>query len=210
MKEQKEAASKQRRRAFVTAGAAVVALLLFIIAMFMWHRSESAALRAEEQARIALVARTSAEMTPASADRDILFACQLAKDLKSVADMEWSNAGNVLLVALNRNLERTSELLRFNFDRRKLFPVDSRNPIKLQTLVASLAWHPSDQLVAFGTEGGAVILYSFTGWQTNPIGGQRLPDSEQSMSRPVILKIIYQLLRESTLGGEFGLWITGN
>jgi hypothetical protein len=59
----------------------------------------------------------------------------------------------------------------FNFDRRKLIPVDSRNPIKIPTLIASLAWHPSDRLVAFGTKDGAIILHSFAGWQTKPIGG---------------------------------------
>jgi hypothetical protein len=92
-------------------------------------------------------------------------------ETESVVGMEWSNAGNVLSVALNRDLEKNSELLCFSFDRRKLTPVDSRNPIKIPTLIASLAWHPSDQLVAFGTKEGTIILHSFTGWQTKPIGG---------------------------------------
>jgi WD40 repeat protein len=113
--------------------------------------------------------RTLPELEPMSDQPD--FSIPLKPETESVSDMEWSNAGSILSVALNRNLEKTSELLRFNFDRRKLDPVDPRNPVKLQTLVASLAWHPSDQLVAFGTEGGAVILHSFSGWQTKPIGG---------------------------------------
>ena len=92
-------------------------------------------------------------------------------ETESVVGMEWSNAGNVLSVALNRDLEKNSELLCFSFDQRKLTPVDSRNPIKIPTLIASLAWHPSDQLVAFGTKEGTIILHSFTGWQTKPIGG---------------------------------------
>jgi WD40 repeat protein/class 3 adenylate cyclase/tRNA A-37 threonylcarbamoyl transferase component Bud32 len=108
------------------------------------------------------------ELEPVSDQPDLSIARK--SETESVVSMEWSNTGNVLSVALNRDSDKSSELLCFSFDRRKLSPVDSGNPIKIPTLIASLAWHPSDQLVAFGTKEGAIILHSFAGWQTKPIG----------------------------------------
>jgi WD40 repeat protein len=54
-------ANKLRRRAFVTAGAAGVALILLVVSVFLWRKSELAAGKAEEQARIAAIQRNAAE-----------------------------------------------------------------------------------------------------------------------------------------------------
>lgn len=89
--------------------------------------------------------------------------------------MEWSNRGDVLLLALNRENRNTAEILRFRFDGKSLNPVDPSNPIKVPALIASFAWHPSDRLIAIGTKGGAAMLHDFTAGQTKPVVGHDGP-----------------------------------
>ena len=64
-KEQKESANKLRRRAFVAAGAAGVALILLVVSAFLWRKSESASVKAEEQARKAARPRRARHGSPA-------------------------------------------------------------------------------------------------------------------------------------------------
>jgi WD40 repeat protein len=109
--------------------------------------------------------RTLPEFQPVQPDLEVI---QKA-GTRGIAKMEWSKAGDTLLVALNREDENASEILRFQFDGKALHLVDTPKPIKIPALIASFAWHPSGQLVAIGTRGGAVILYFFGGEQTIPI-----------------------------------------
>jgi WD40 repeat protein len=106
--EQKRAAQKLLRWALAAGCAAVAALLLLVLSVHMWQTSESAALRAQEQARINMVEKLAADLTPASADRNILCTCQLIKALQHPG-----RSGNPL------RLERAMSVLDDELERRR-------------------------------------------------------------------------------------------
>lgn len=80
----------------------------------------------------------------------------------------WSNAGDMLLVALN-HLDgdlNSSEILRFKFDGRVL---TETSPLPVAAPIYSMQVHPDDRSLAIGTTGGAVIWMPSAGPPARPI-----------------------------------------
>ena len=117
--------------------------------------------------------RTVPDLQPLPSQSD--FPINLKSDSLLVARIGWSNRGDVLLLALNRENKNTSQIVRFHFDGKSLSPVNRENPVEVPALIGSFDWHPSDQLVAIGTRGGATILHDFTAGQTGPVVGHDGP-----------------------------------
>jgi len=121
--------------------------------------------------------RTLPDLQPVASQPDLQVMQE--SDRRIVRRLAWSNAGDRLLVALNHEDDNNSEILRFQFDVKGLNGLTS---IHLPFVISSVAWHPSDDVIAIGTMGGAIILQSLLGGQTKPVVGHDGPVTALSWS----------------------------
>ena len=91
----------------------------------------------------------------------------ILKDAK-MGRLIWSNRGDALLVAVNHLTgdDNKSEILQFRFGDG---PCKYVNAYQIPAWIYSMALNPSDEIVAIGTSGGAVILQSMSGARTPDI-----------------------------------------
>jgi WD40 repeat protein len=112
--------------------------------------------------------RTLPDLLPVASQPDLPVMEQ--SDRLNVRRLAWSNAGDLLLVALNHRDDNKSEILTFHFDL-GLRRLNRLTSIDLPCVIASVSWHPRDNVIAIGTGGGAIILQYLPGDQTKPVFG---------------------------------------
>lgn len=118
--------------------------------------------------------RTLPELQPVPSQPDLKIVLESGtpglqkRPAAEMGRLVWSNAGDMLLVALNQlgGDLNSSEVLRFKFDGQVLTEID---PLPVAAPIYSMQLHPDDRSLAIGTPGGAVIWVAFTGSRTRPI-----------------------------------------